>query len=67
MEYEKMEVFYFSRSQGSFNPPPLNLTPLEGSILCPKTTWCYLGSIINFCFVNTLTFMPTKLFQQSNA
>jgi len=33
MEHGKTEVFYFSRSQGIFDPSPLNLTPLEGSVL----------------------------------
>ena len=47
VKHEKIEVFYFSRSQGNFNPPPFNLTPLERSVLCPKTTWNYLGFIFN--------------------
>ena len=37
MKYRKMEVFYFSRSQESFNPPPLDLILLGGLVLCPKT------------------------------
>ena len=39
IEYEKMEVFYFSRSQGMFTSPPLDLTLLGGCILYPKNTW----------------------------
>jgi len=33
VEHSKTNVFHFNRSQGTFNPPPLNLTPLEGTIL----------------------------------
>ena len=47
IEYEKIEVFHFYRSHGSFNPPLLNLTTLGGPILCPKTTWWYLGFIFD--------------------
>jgi len=36
VEHSKTDVFYFNRSQGTFNPPPLNLTPLGGTILQPK-------------------------------
>ena len=35
-EYSKTEVFHFSRMQGSFNLPPLNLSPLGGPILSSK-------------------------------
>ena len=38
MEHGKTEVFHFSRVHGVFNPPPLDLTPLGGSVLLPKTT-----------------------------
>ena len=48
IEHGKIEMFHFSRSQGSFNLPPLNLISLEGSVLCPKTTWQYLGFIFNY-------------------
>ena len=47
IEHRKIEVFYFSRSQGIFNPPSLDLISLGGSILWPKTTWHYLGFIFN--------------------
>ena len=39
MEHRKTEVFYFSRSQGAFNPPSLNLSALGGPILLPKDSW----------------------------
>jgi len=33
IEHSKTEIFHFSRSQGAFNPPPLNLSILGGPIL----------------------------------
>ena len=33
IEHSKTETFHFSRSQGVFNPPPLDLSPLRGLIL----------------------------------
>ena len=33
IEHSKTEIFYFNRSHGPFNPPPLNLSPLGGPIL----------------------------------
>ena len=36
IEHSKTEVFHFSRAQGVFNPPPLNLSILGGPILQPK-------------------------------
>ena len=47
VEHSKTEVFHFNRSQGSFNPPPLDLSPIGGSVLKPKSTWKYLGFIFN--------------------
>jgi len=47
MEHGKTEVFYFSRLQRTFNSPLLDLTPLGGHILYPKTTWWYLRFIFN--------------------
>jgi len=38
VEHSKTEIFYFDRSHGAFNPPPLDLTPLEGNILQPNNT-----------------------------
>ena len=52
IKHLKTEVFYFSRSQGSFNPPSLDLSPIGGLILHPKDTWKYLG----FIFDHKLTF-----------
>ena len=39
IEYDKSEVFYFSRLSKSFSPPPLDLRPLGGMILKQKNTW----------------------------
>ena len=47
IEHRKTEVFHFSRKYGVFNPPPLDLTPLGGSVLFPKTIWRYLGFVFN--------------------
>jgi len=47
IEHGKTKVFHFSRLYGSFNSSLLDLTILEGPILCPKTTWWYLGIIFN--------------------
>ena len=47
IEYSKTEIFHFSRSQGVFNPPPLDLSPLGGPILCLKDSWKYLGFIFD--------------------
>ena len=33
IEHSKTEIFHFSKSQGFFNPPPLNLSPLGGLTL----------------------------------
>ena len=52
VEHSKTEVFHFTRSQGIFNPPPLDLSPIGGLILCPKELWKYLG----FIFDRKLTF-----------
>ena len=47
VEYSKTEIFHFSRVQGLFNPPLLDLSPLGGLILSPKNLWKYLGFIFN--------------------
>ena len=47
IEYSKTEIFHFNRSQGVFNPPPLDLSLLGGPILRPKDSWKYLGFIFN--------------------
>ena len=33
VEHSKTEIFHFNRSYSTFNPPPLNLSPLGGNIL----------------------------------
>ena len=48
IEHSKTETFYFNRSHGTFNPPPLNLLPLGGPILYPKSSWKYLGFIFDW-------------------
>ena len=47
VEHGKTDISHFSRSHGSFNPPPLNLSPLGGLVLLPKDTWKYLGFIFD--------------------
>ena len=47
IEHLKTEIFYFSRSQGVFNSPPLNLSPIGGLTLRPKDSWRYLGFIFD--------------------
>ena len=47
LEHGKMEVFHFSRSHGTFNPPLLDLSTLGGPSLRPRDTWRYLGFIFN--------------------
>ena len=47
VEHSKTEIFHFNRSHGAFNPPPLDLTPLGGSILQPNDTWKYLRFIFD--------------------
>ena len=47
IEHSKTEIFHFSRSQGVFNPPPLDLSPLGGLTLRPKDSWRYLGFIFD--------------------
>ena len=38
VEHGKSKFFHFFRSLSNFNPPPLDLSPLEGPILLPKNT-----------------------------
>jgi len=47
VEHLKTEVFHFTRSQGSLNPPPLDLSFIGKPILCSKDSWKYLGFIFN--------------------
>jgi len=62
VEHSKTKVFYFSRSQGNFNPPPLNLLPIGGPILSPKDSWQYLGFIFDrkLSFHNHINFYVNK-------
>jgi len=47
VEHSKTKVFYFNRSHNPFNPLPLNLSSIGGSVLTPKNSWKYLGFIFN--------------------
>lgn len=47
IEHSKTEIFHFSRAQGVFNPPSLDLSPLGGPILRSKDSWKYLGFIFD--------------------
>jgi len=47
VEHSKTEVFYFTRSHGSFNPSPLDLSSIGSPTLYPKDTWKYLGFIFD--------------------
>ena len=47
IKHSKTEIFHFNRSEGVFNSPPLNLSPLGGPILQPKDSWKYLGFIFD--------------------
>ena len=47
IKHSKTEMFHFNRSHRMFNPPPLDLSPLEGPILHPKNSWKYLGFIFD--------------------
>ena len=52
VEHEKIEVFYFSRLHGIFDPPSLDLSQIKGLILHSKELWKYL----RFIFDKKLTF-----------
>ena len=45
--HSKTEVFHFTRSHESFNPPSLDLSSIGGLMLYPKDTWKYLGFIFD--------------------
>ena len=47
VEHSKTKVFHFNRLHSFFNPPPLNLSSIGGSVLTPKSSWKYLGFIFN--------------------
>jgi len=63
IEHGKTDIFYFSRSHSSFNPPPLDLSPLGGPVLLPKDTWKYLGFIFDckLNFRNHIDFYTNKV------
>ena len=63
IEQGKTDVFHFSRSQGIFNPPPLDLSSIGGPSLLPKETWRYLGFIFNhkLTFRSHIDFYPNKV------
>ena len=63
VEHSKTDIFHFNRSQGIFNSPPLNLTPLEETILQPKNTWKYLGFIFDrkLLFYQHVNFYSNKV------
>ena len=63
VKHSKTEVFYFSRSQGSFNSPPLNLSLISGPILSPKDSWRYLEFIFNrkLSFHSYINFYANKV------
>ena len=63
IEHGKTDVFHFSRLHGTFNPPPLDLTPIDGSLLLPKETQGYLGFIFNYklTFRNYIDFYSNKV------
>jgi len=62
VEHSKTEIFHFNRSHGPFNPPPLDLSPLDGSILHPNDTWKYLRFIFNrkLTFYQYINFYANK-------
>ena len=47
VEHSKTEVFHFTRSQSTFNPPSPDISSIRGLILYPKDSWRYLGFIFN--------------------
>ena len=47
IKHSKTETFHFNRFHGTFNPPPLDLLSIGGPILCPKSSWKYLGFIFD--------------------
>ena len=55
-------MFHFSRVHGTFNPPPLDLSPLDGPTLSPKPSWHYLEFIFNrkLSFHNHINFYANK-------
>ena len=63
VEHLKTEVFHFNRSQDPFNLPPLDLSSIGGTILCPKDTWKYLEFIFDrkLFFYHHIDFYSNKV------
>ena len=63
VEHSKTRVFYFSRAHGIFNPPSLDLLPLDSLILSPKSSWHYLSFIFNrkLSFYSHINFYANKV------
>ena len=63
IEHGKTNVFHFTRSHGTFNPPPLNLTPISGPSHLPKEIGKYLDFIFNhkLTFKNHINFYSNKV------
>ena len=59
IEHSKTEIFHFNRSHRTFNPFPLDLSPLGGLILYPKIHGNIWGSFLieNLHFTNTSIFI----------
>ena len=56
-------MFYFFKVHGTFNPSPLDLSPLGGLILSPKLSWHYLGFIFDrkLSFYSHIDFYANKV------
>ena len=63
VKHSKTKIFYFNRSHGAFNPLPLNLTSLGGSVLQPNDVWKYLRFIFDrkLMFHQHMDFYTNKL------
>ena len=62
VKYLKTKVFHFFRAYGTFNPSPLDLSPLGSLILSPKSSWYYLSFIFNrkLSFYSHIDFYANK-------
>ena len=62
VEYSKTEICHFFRSQGTFNPPPFNSSPIGSFSPIPKDIWRYLGFIFDrkLCFCQHIDFYANK-------
>ena len=63
IKHGKTDVFHFTRSHGTYNPPSFNLTPIGSLSLLSKETWRYLGFIFNYklIFRSYLDFYSNKV------